>query len=263
MAGIAIALGVAQLAGAGMSFYQASQEKKKIKEAEKEADKYMAEARKSLEVNFKKSIAIQKKPYELKREAALASGAQATEALRESDRGMGRVGAVYGLQQENQRKIAAAMGQEMYNLDYLVAEEDSRLRDAGTNMDLAEVTGSQLAAADAEVRRSQQIQQGVEGVTGAFTTAAKAKPLYKGEDNQFSNISPEEVTSMTTAADASASRTAPTVTTPPNNSSVFPPGYGNSGRDIGRNIQQPTPNGFSIDPFAPMTSYPNYVQNYR
>ena len=261
MAGIAIALGVAQLAGAGMSFYQASQEKKKIKEAEKEADKYMAEARKSLEVNFNESLSLY--DYELEREASLSAGAQATEALTESDRGMGRVGAVYGQTQDALSAIASKTSRDKYDLDYLVAQEDSRLRDAGTRMDLGEVTGSQIAAADAETRRSQQIQQGVSGVTGAFTTAAKAKPLYKGEDNQFSNISPEEVTSMTTAADASASRTAPTVTTPPNNSSVFPPGYGNSGRDIGRNIQQPTPNGFSIDPFAPMTSYPNYVQNYR
>lgn len=167
-----------QLAGAGMSFAQARKQKQRQREAEATADKYMAEARKSLEKNYMESLAIQKEPYELEREASLVAGAQAIEALRESERGMGRVGAVQAQQQQAQRQIAAAMGQELFNLDYLTAQEESRLRDIGTQLDLGEVTGAQLAAANAEERRQQQLQSGVQSIGSAAMTGLDALALY-------------------------------------------------------------------------------------
>ena len=178
MLGLAIAGATTQLVGAGMSFADARKQKKVQAQAEKEADIAMASARKSLEKNYMDSLAIQKEPYELERDAALVAGAQATEALRESDRGMGRVGAIYGQQQQAQRQIASAMGQEMFNLDYLSAQEDTRLRDIGTQLDLGEVTGAQLAAANAEERRAQQLQAGVAGIGGAAMTGLDAVALY-------------------------------------------------------------------------------------
>ncbi len=167
-----------QLAGSAQSFSQARKQKAKQREAEATADKYMKQARRSLEKNYMESLAIQKEPYELEREAALVAGAQATEALRESDRGMGRVGAIYGQQQQAQRQIASAMGQELFNLDYLTQQEESRLRDIGTQLDLGEVTGAQLAAANAEERRQQQLQAGIQGIGGAAMTGLEAMALY-------------------------------------------------------------------------------------
>ena len=167
-----------QLAGAGMSFAEARKQKRRQREAEATAEKYMAQARKSLEKNYMESLAIQKEPYELEREAALSAGAQATEALRESDRGAGRVGAIYGQQQQAQRQIAAAMGQELFNLDYLTAQEESRLRDIGTQLDLGEVAGAQLAAANAEERRQQQLQAGVQSIGSAAMTGLDALALF-------------------------------------------------------------------------------------
>jgi len=167
-----------QLAGSAQSFAQARKQKAKQREAEATADKYMREARRKLEKNYMESLAIQKEPYELEREAALVAGAQATEALRESDRGMGRVGAIYGQQQQAQRQIASAMGQELFNLDYLTAQEESRLRDIGTQLDLGEVTGAQLEAANAEERRQQQLQAGIQGIGGAAMTGLDALALY-------------------------------------------------------------------------------------
>jgi len=167
-----------QLAGSAQSFAQARKQKARQQEAEATADKYMKQARRSLEKNYMESLAIQKEPYELEREAALVAGAQATEALRESDRGMGRVGAIYGQQQQAQRQIASAMGQELFNLDYLTQQEESRLRDIGTQLDLGEVTGAQLAAANAEERRQQQLQAGVQGIGSAAMTGLEAMALY-------------------------------------------------------------------------------------
>ena len=176
-----------QLAGAGMSFAEARNQKRRQREAEATAEKYMAQARKSLEKNYMESLAIQKEPYELEREAALSAGAQATEALRESDRGAGRVGAIYGQQQQAQRQIAAAMGQELFNLDYLTAQEESRLRDIGTQLDLGEVTGAQLAAANAEERRQQQLQAGVQAIGSAAMTGLDAMALYGKQKAPQSN----------------------------------------------------------------------------
>jgi len=157
----AIATGAAQ---AGMGFSEAAKQKRLKKEAELEVERAMASARKSLEKNYMEELSIQKEPYELEREAALVAGAQATEALRESDRGMGRVGAIYGQQQQAQRQIASAMGQEMMGLDLAVAQEDIRLRDIGTQIDLGEAAGQQMAVADADEARAQAIQQGFQGV---------------------------------------------------------------------------------------------------
>ena len=176
-----------QLLGAGMSFGAARKQKKLQSDAEAEAEAAMNAARKSLEINYMDSLAIQKEPYELERDAALVAGAQATEALRESDRGMGRVGAIYGQQQQAQRQIASAMGQEMFNLDYLSTQEDTRLRDIGTQLDLGEVTGAQLAAANAEERRAQQLQAGVQGIGGAAMTGLDQLNLYGKTDPKAPN----------------------------------------------------------------------------
>lgn len=169
----AIATGAAQ---AGMGFSEAARQKRLKKEAELEAERAMASARKSLEKNYMEELSIQKEPYELEREAALVAGAQATEALRESDRGMGRVGAIYGQQQQAQRQIASAMGQEMMGIDLAIAQEDTRLRDIGTQIDLGEVAGAQLAAADAEEARAQAIQQGFAGLQQGISAGLDLVP---------------------------------------------------------------------------------------
>jgi hypothetical protein len=168
-----------QLFGAGMSFADARKQKKAQAQAEQEAEAAMTAARKSLELNYMDSLAIQKEPYELERDAALVAGAQATEVLRESERGAGRIGSIYGQQQLAQRQIASAMGQEMFNLDYLSAQEDTRLRDIGTQIDLGEVTGAQLAAANAEERRAQQLQAGAQGIGNAAMTGIEGLDLYR------------------------------------------------------------------------------------
>ena len=207
-----------QLAGSAQSFAQARKQKAKQREAEATADKYMREARRKLEKNYMESLAIQKEPYELEREAALVAGAQATEALRESDRGMGRVGAIYGQQQQAQRQIASAMGQELFNLDYLTAQEESRLRDIGTQLDLGEVTGAQLEAANAEERRQQQLQAGIQGIGGAAMTGLDAMALYGKQKTPVTGTTvPEgdiEITGLKPTAEQAA-RYSITPTPPP------------------------------------------------
>jgi hypothetical protein len=78
-------------ASTGASFANAAKQRKQAaktqREAEKAAAEAMAAARKKLEINFYDKLAVQKEPYELAREAALAAGAQAIQAGQESERG--------------------------------------------------------------------------------------------------------------------------------------------------------------------------------
>ena len=178
---IAAGVGLAATAGTtAMSFTQASKQKKIQRQAEQDAKQFMADARKKLEVNFYEQLGIQKEPYELEREALLAAGAQAIQAGVESERGAAATaGRIQMAQQEGQRKIASAMGQEMLGLEKLTAAEESRLRDAGVNLDLGEVAGAQLAARDAQKLAAQATQQGMQGVTALAGQVAGMAPLFE------------------------------------------------------------------------------------
>jgi hypothetical protein len=178
---IAAGVGLAATAGTtAMSFTQASKQKKIQRQAEADAKQFMADARKKLEVNFYEQLGIQKEPYELEREALLAAGAQAIQAGVESERGAAATaGRIQMAQQEGQRKIASAMGQEMLGLEKLTAAEESRLRDAGVNLDLSEAEGAQLEARDAQKLAAQATKQGMQGVTNLVGQVAGMAPLFE------------------------------------------------------------------------------------
>lgn len=77
-----------------------------------------------------------------------------------------------------QRDIATQMGGEMQALDKLVAAEESRLRDVGMGLDLAEVEGAQLKAREAETRAQAATKQAMEGVVSAAGQVAGMAPLF-------------------------------------------------------------------------------------
>ena len=171
-AATAIGLG-AQGASTGMSFYQASQQRKLQLEAQASARKYMEEARKRLEVNYMDALSIIKEPYELEREALLSSGAQAMEAARESQRGVaGTAGRLQMAQNVGQGQIRSAMGQELMGLEKMSAVEDSRLRDENVMLDLGEVQGSQLKEANAFRLGQAALFQGMQGLSSLGTNIA-------------------------------------------------------------------------------------------
>ena len=178
---VAAGIGMATTAATtGMSFAQAGKQRRMQRQAESEAEKAMAEARKKLEVNYYEALGIQKEPYELQREALLQQGAMGVEAGREGDvRGAAAtVGRVQMAQQEAQAGIRTAMGQELTDLAKLTAAEESRLRDIGVGLDLEEVAGAQLAAANAQEMGAQAVQQGMQGITSLGQQVAEAVPLF-------------------------------------------------------------------------------------
>jgi hypothetical protein len=176
-AGLAISAGTT-----AASFSQAAKQKKLQREAEADASKAMAEARKKLDVNFYEQLGIQKEPYNLEREAMIIQGAQAIEAGKESERGAAALaGRVQLARQQGEREIAAAMGQEMLGLEKARVAEESRLRDMGISLDLGEVEGAQLAARDAQQAAVAATQQGVQGLSNMAQQGLSLVPLY-GQD---------------------------------------------------------------------------------
>lgn len=163
------------------SFIQAGKQKKAQRRAEREAERKMKQARKKLEMNYMESLSIPLEAYEREMEAIQVQTAQATQAAVEgSQRGVaataGQVQQVASEAQANQR---TAMAEDLFNLEAATAEEASRLRDIGVNLDLAEVEGAQMAAADAARARSQAIQQGIQGVGQTAQSALSLVPLYQ------------------------------------------------------------------------------------
>jgi hypothetical protein len=175
---------------AGMSFSQASKQRKAMNQAEKDANEAMEAARKKLEVNVFDQLSIQKEPFELEREALLSQGAQAIQAGVESERGAAATaGRIQMAQNEAQAAVRTAMGQELQGLERLSAQEEGRLRDIGVQLDLEEVAGAQLAAANAQELQAQAMQQGFEGVQSMATQlATDANQELYGRGNPFNPV---------------------------------------------------------------------------
>jgi hypothetical protein len=149
-------------------------------DAQKKADDAMEAARKKLDVNFYAALSIPKEAYAQQVQANLVAGAGAIQAATEGEaRGAGAVaGMVQAQQNQAQNEIRANMGQDIYNLQAATAQEDARNRDIGIQMDLGEVEGAQLAAANAQEMGAAALQQGMQGVTSMTGQLASMAPLY-------------------------------------------------------------------------------------
>jgi len=178
---VAAGIGLATTAATtGMSFANAGKQRRKMREAETAADKAMQEARQKLEVNVYDKLAIQKEPFELQREAMLSQGAQALAAVEGDPRAeAAAAGRIQLAMNEGQAGIRTAMGQDLQQLEMLSAQEEGRLRDIGVQLDLEEVAGAQLAAANAQELGAQAMQQGFEGVTSLAGQLAENAPLFE------------------------------------------------------------------------------------
>jgi len=172
-----LALSAASTAG---SFIQAGNQRELEAEAKSAAEKAMEEARKRLDVNYYKQLAINKEPYQLERDAILASGGQAIQAGQESDRGAAvTAGRVQMAVQEGAGNIRTAMGNDQKALDLQVAQESSRQNDVNVQLNLAEATGAQMAAANASDASQRATMQGLHGLTNMAKQGESFVPLYE------------------------------------------------------------------------------------
>ncbi len=185
--------GIASTAvGTGLSFAQANSQKKAMKAADAKAAQYMADARKRLEVNYMDELAINKEPYQRQREAMLAAGAQAQQASVEgSERGSAaNTGRILAAQQQAQGDIRDQMNRDMFNLEAASAEEDSRLRDINTQLDMGEISGAQQQSAQASAARQAALSQGIQGAVNTIEGAIALPDLYKKDKDARTMFGP-------------------------------------------------------------------------
>ena len=179
---IAAGIGLAATAGTtAMSFAKAGQMRKDMDAANNAATEAMKLAREKLQVNVYDKLAIQKEPYELQIEGMLSRAKESTTQAIEADpRNLsataGRVQMAFN---EGSDAIRTAMGQDLQQLEMLSAQEDARNRDIGVQLDLEEVAGAQLAAANAQELAAQATSQGMEGVTSLGSQLAEKAPLFE------------------------------------------------------------------------------------
>jgi hypothetical protein len=174
----AIGLGTT-LASSGVSFYQAEQNKKKQREADMAAEKALNEAKAKLDINYYEKLGIQKEPYNLQRQALLASGQEALQAGVESERGAAAVaGRIQMAQNESMAGISTAMGQDLTELNKLVAGEDIRLNQQKIGLDLQEVQGAQLASQNYQEMAAASNTAAVQGLVSAGGQMVDMSSLY-------------------------------------------------------------------------------------
>jgi hypothetical protein len=174
----AIGLGTT-LASSGVSFYQAEQNKKKQKEADAAAQKAMDEARAKLDINYYEKLGIQKEPYNLQRQALLASAQEALQAGVESERGAAAVaGRIQMAQNESMAGISTAMGQDLTELNKLVASEDINLNRQKIGLDLQEAEGAQLASQNYQDMAAASNTAAVQGLVSAGGQMVDMSSLY-------------------------------------------------------------------------------------
>jgi len=175
-----IALTTISAAGAGFSFAEAGKQRKIERQAQRDAEKALAEARKKLEVNYLKGLSIAKEPYELEREALLQQGASALAAGVAGDpRGAAATaGRVVQAQQAAQAQQRAQMAKEMQQLDLLAAQEEAALQSQRVGLDIGEAKGQQMIAADARRAAAAATQAGVQGIVDIAMTGLESRDLY-------------------------------------------------------------------------------------
>ena len=177
---IAAGVGLAATAAStAMSFKQAADQNSIMKNAEAEAKRAMDEAKKRLDVNVYEALDVNLDAFRRQQEGILSAAAQATAAGAESERGVAATaGRVQAGVNEAMAGVREAETAKLEELERLTAEEESRLKDIGAQINLDEAAGAQLAAANAAEMEQMALAQGMEGVTSLVGQAAEMVPLF-------------------------------------------------------------------------------------
>ena len=169
-------------AGSAFSFLQAGKQSKIENQAQRDAAKYMADARKKLDVNMLKGLNLSRDAYDLEFEqmsqfagAGLQAGVEGDQ--RGAGAAVGRVGQLLSEQAKEQR---VAMAKELSDFEMAVAKEDVNLQGQRVDLDLGEVAGQQQIAADARAARAASLQAGVQGLVDVGLGAMEAGDAFSG-----------------------------------------------------------------------------------
>ena len=171
-----------QVLGSGMDIIQGINAKKDQRDAERAAAEYLAQAKQKMSVNRMEEVQVPLDAYGLQTQAMLAGQQQSIEALREGGQrglqgGLARTQLATQAGFEQQRQ---AMGQDIYQRDLMIANEQARIDQALASLDLQGAEGAQIAAAQNEQQAAQAFSSAIQGLGGAAQTAYEGSALYGG-----------------------------------------------------------------------------------
>lgn len=186
MSGVALALGITSAVIAvasaatsvGMSVDAKNKQKAAQRRAEKEADKSIKAAKRSAAVRYMEKLAIAEQPYRVAQENLASVAATGIEASRQNPRqAAAAVGQAMMSNLEAGQKIRADQSTKLYDLAKLKAEEEQAIQKTMVDIELGNVEGAQMAAAQAEEQAAladQQIAQGVGDLASAAVSGVSA-----------------------------------------------------------------------------------------
>ncbi len=170
---VGVAGGLASSIG---GFVGAAKKNKAAQEAEREAKKSIADARRRADQKVYEGLSIPMEAYEQEYEAQLQSDMQALTALQDADSRalIGAVGKVGAQQTQEAAATRTAMADEMFNLDKMKADEDAAIKQQNIALDVAQAEMADQRAYEAEQARQQMMGQGFKGLTTAATALGDA-----------------------------------------------------------------------------------------
>lgn len=186
-------------AGAGASFSQAITSNRLAKQAEEKAAKFIADAKRKLDVNYMEGLQVPVEAYEIAQRQNLAQSQQATQGLRESGQRevIGGTGRVVEAGAGFSEQMRTSMQGDIYNRDVRIAQEESRLRDQRVRLDMGEAAGAQQAMADQEVLRADSIGSAFGSLSSGANDLFSGSALYGSTPADRAAMTLSQQSSMT------------------------------------------------------------------
>ena len=178
---IAAAAALAISAGTTVaSGVQAGRARKDMAAAEDRAQMFMDEARGKLDINSYDELSLRTEVFDKQRDQLAALGSNIVSAVSQSDRPMASIQNVVSAVMDSESKITDKEVKELQDLDLVQAEEESRLKDIGVQLDLGEVAGAQKEAADAKAAAAQYKKDFASGLTSTVMQGVQlGVPLFQ------------------------------------------------------------------------------------
>jgi hypothetical protein len=157
---VSLGLGAANIA---TSLVEASKQKELQRAADRQAEKSAAEQERLMSQNFFEALQVPMQAYDREFRETTAQQQQAMAALQEGDPRLllGGVGKVQAIAAEQEAKTRDALGQDLFDLGKLQAQEAGQTADQLANLEGQRLAGAQEASAAAQMAKIQAQQKAI------------------------------------------------------------------------------------------------------
>lgn len=196
IAGGPVGMGVAAAANIGMSLVEASKQKELQRAADRQAEKSAAEQERLLSQNFFEGLQVPMQSYDREFRETTAQQQQAMSALQEGDPRLllGGVGKVQAVAADQEAKTRDALGQDLFNIGKLQAQEAGQTADQLVMMEGQRLAGAQEASAAAQMAKLQAQQNAIgaggdllKGLGGLIPEYSDTTSITKGTGSSIFN----------------------------------------------------------------------------